>query len=222
MTKRTFLPLTDYRKFPEAAMKRRASEFYLEMRRRRSVRDFSDQPVDRNIIKDCLRTAGTAPSGANQQPWSFIVVSDLTVKRRIREAAEKIEKEFYSKEATKNWTDALKHLGTVPSKPFLGIAPYLIAIFSQRYCYSANGEKTKHYYVSESVGIATGMLITALHHAGLVTLTYTPISMRFLNKILSRPSNEKPFMILVVGYPSETAPVPAIQKKALEDISTFI
>ena len=222
MAEKTFLPLTDYCKFPEAEMKKRASELYLEMRRRRTVRNFSDQPVDRSIIEDCLRTAGTAPSGANQQPWSFIVVSDLTVKRQIREAAEKIEKVFYSKEATRKWTDALKHLGTVPSKPFLEIAPYLIVIFSQRYSYSANREKTKHYYVSESVGIATGMLITALHHAGLVTLTYTPISMRFLNKILSRPSNEKPFMILVVGYPSETALVPAIQKKALDDISVFI
>ena len=222
MAEKTFRPLTDYCKFPEAEMKKRASEFYLEMRRRRTVRNFSDQPVDRNIIEDCLRTAGTAPSGANQQPWSFIVVSELTVKRRIREAAEKIEKEFYSNEATRKWTNALKHLGTVPRKPFLEIAPYLIVIFSQRYSYSANGKKTKHYYVSASVGIATGMLITALHHAGLVTLTYTPISMRFLNKILSRPSNEKPFMILVVGYPSETALVPAIQKKALKDISLFI
>ena len=222
MAEKTFLPLTDYCKFPEAEMKRRASEFYVEMRRRRTVRNFSDQPVDRSIIEDCLRTAATAPSGANQQPWSFIVVSDLTVKRRIRDSAEKIEKEFYSKEATRKWTDALKHLGTVPSKPFLEIAPYLIVIFSQRYSYSANREKTKHYYVSESVGIATGMLITALHHAGLVALTYTPVNMRFLNKILSRPSNEKPFLILVVGYPSETALVPAIQKKALEDISVFI
>ena len=222
MAEKTFLPLTDYCKFPEAEMKKRASEFYLEMRRRRTVRNFSDQPVDRNIIEYCLRTAGTAPSGANQQPWSFIVVSELTVKRRIREAAEKIEKEFYSNEATRKWTDALKHLGTVPRKPFLEIAPYLIVIFSQRYSYSANGKKTKHYYVSASVGIATGMLITALHHAGLVTLTYTPSSMRFLNKILSRPSNEKPFIILVVGYPSETALVPAIQKKALKDISLFI
>ncbi|MBW1701524.1 MAG: nitroreductase family protein [Deltaproteobacteria bacterium] len=222
MAENTFLPLTDYCKLPESEMKRRASEFYVEMRKRHTVREFSDQPVDRNIIEDCLRTAATAPSGANQQPWSFIAVSDFTVKRRIREAAEKIEKEFYSKEITRKWRDALKHLKTGPSKPFLEIAPYLIAIFSQSYSYSANGEKTKHYYVTESVGIATGMLITALHHAGLVTLTYTPVNMRFLNKILSRPSNEKPFMILVVGYPSEAALVPAIQKKALEDISVFI
>ena len=222
MVEKKFLPLTGYCKHPEAEMKRRAFDFYAEMMRRRTVRNFSDQPVDRSIIENCLRTASSAPSGANQQPWRFIVVSDQAVKRQIREAAEKIEREFYSKEATKKWVNALEHLGTAPSKPFLENAPYLIAIFSQRYGYSANGEKAQHYYVSESVGIATGMLITALHHAGLVSLTYTPINMRFLNKILSRPSNEKPFMILVVGYPAEDALVPAIQKKSLEDIAEFV
>ena len=222
MTAKTFLPLSDYCKFPETEMKRRASEFYAEMKRRRTVREFSDQPVDRSIIEDCLRTASTAPSGANQQPWSFVVVSDFAVKRQIREAAEKIEKEFYTKAATEKWRDALKHLKTGPSKPFLDTAPYLIVIFSQLHGFSADGEKTKHYYVTESVGIATGMLITALHHAGLASLTYTPANMRFLNKILSRPLNEKPFMILVAGYPSETALVPAIQKKTLEDIAVFI
>jgi len=222
MAEKKFLSLTDYCKYPEAEMKKRALDFYAEMRRRRTVRHFSDQPVDRSIIENCLRAASTAPSGANQQPWSFIVVSDQAVKRQIREAAEKIEKEFYSKEATKKWVNALEHLGTIPSKPFLETAPYLIAIFSQLYGYSASGEKTKHYYVSESVGIATGMLITGLHHAGLVSLTYTPANMRFLNKILARPSNEKPFMILVVGYPSENALVPAIQKKSLENIAEFV
>ncbi|MCP4150810.1 MAG: nitroreductase family protein, partial [bacterium] len=159
---------------------------------------------------------------ANQQPWTFVVVSDIAVKRQIREASEKVEKDFYSKESTKKWTDALKHLGTVPSKPFLETAPYLIVIFSQRYGFSANGDKIKHYYVSESIGIATGMLITALHRAGLATLTYTPANMKFLNKILSRPPNEKPFMILVTGFPSKNALVPAIQKKALSDVSVFI
>ena len=222
MAEKKFLSLTDYCKYPEAEMKKRALDFYAEMRRRRTVRHFSDQPVDRSIIENCLRAASTAPSGANQQPWSFIVVSDQAVKRQIREAAEKIEKEFYSKEATKKWVNALEHLGTIPSKPFLETAPYLIAIFSQLYGYSASGEKTKHYYVSESVGIATGMLITGLHHAGLVSLTYTPVNMRFLNKILARQSNEKPFMILVVGYPSENALVPAIQKKSLENIAEFV
>ena len=217
-----FLPLIDYCEYPEDEMKRRASEFYKEMTRRRTVRHFSDRPVDRSIIEDCLRTASTAPSGANQQPWRYIIVSDQAVKRQIREAAEKIEKEFYSKEATKKWVNALQHLGTGPMKPFLENAPYLIAIFSQLYSYSSDGEKKKHYYVSESVGIATGILITALHHAGLASLTYTPANMRFLNKILKRPSNEKPFMILVVGYPSENALVPAVQKKSLEDIAEFV
>lgn len=222
MAEKKFLSLTDYCKYPEAEMKRRALEFYAEMMRRRTVRNFSDQPVDRSIIENCLRAAATAPSGANQQPWSFIVVYDHAVKKQIREAAEKIEEEFYSKEATKKWVNALEHLGTVPSKPFLETAPYLIAIFSQLYGYSENGEKKKHYYVSESVGIATGMLITGLHHAGLVSLTYTPSNMRFLNKILSRPLNEKPFMILVIGYPSEDALVPAIQKKSLKDFAEFV
>jgi nitroreductase len=217
-----FMSLADYCKYPEAEMKKRAFNFYAEMKRRRTVRNFSAQPVDRSIIENCLRTAGTAPSGANQQPWRFIVVSDQAVKRQIREAAEKIERGFYSKEATKKWVNALEHLGTGPMKPFLENAPYLIAIFSQLYSYSANGEKKKHYYVSESVGIATGILITALHHAGLASLTYTPANMRFLNKILKRPSNEKPFMILVVGYPSENALVPAIQKKSLEEIAEFV
>ncbi len=220
--KKKFMPLSDYCIYPEAEMKKRALDFYAEMRRRRTVRNFSDQPVDRSIIENCLRAAGTAPSGANQQPWSFIVVSDQAVKRQIREEAEKIEKEFYSKDATKKWVNALKHLGTVPTKPFLENAPYLIAIFSQPYGYSAKGKKTKHYYVTVSVGIATGMLITGLHHAGLVSLTYTPVRMRFLNKILARPSNEKAFMILVVGYPSKNALVPAIQKKALDDIAEFV
>ena len=222
MEEKQFLLLTDYCEYPEAEMKRRVSEFYGEMIRRRSVRHFSDRPVDRSIIEDCLRTASTAPSGANQQPWSFVVVSDPAVKRRIREAAENVEQAFYSKQSNKKWVEALEPLGTVPNKPFLEEAPYLIAIFSQLYGYSASGEKKKHYYVSESVGIATGILITALHHAGLVSLTYTPSRMRFLNEILSRPSNEKPFMILVVGYPSENAVVSAIQKKSLEDIAGFI
>jgi iodotyrosine deiodinase len=222
MTKNEFLPLTEYRKLPETEMQKQASEFLSRMRGRRTVRDFSEQPVDRKIIEDCLRTAATAPSGANQQPWRFVVVSDTIVKQKIRESAEKIEKNFYSKEATLKWRDTLKHLKTGPSKPFLEIAPYLIAIFSQSYSYSAKKEKKKHYYVTESVGIATGILITALHYAGLATLTYTPANMKFLNKILARPTNEKPFMILVVGYPSASALVPALQKKTLEDIAVFI
>ena len=222
MVEKKFLTLTDYQRFPEMEMKKRSSEFYTEMKRRHTVRDFSDQPVDRGIIENCLRAAATAPSGANQQPWTFVAVSDPAVKRRIRDAAEKIEKKFYSKDATRKWVNDLEHLGTGPRKPFLETAPWLIAVFSQLYGYSANGEKKKHYYVLESMGIATGMLITGLHHAGLVSLTYTPADMRFLNKILSRPSNEKPFMILVAGYPSADALVPGIPKKSLEDIAEFI
>ncbi len=222
MTEEGFQPLTGYRRFPETEMKKRASAFYSQMRRRRTVREFSDQPVDRKVIENCLRTAATAPSGANQQPWRFVVVSDTIVKQRIRKSAEKVEKDFYSKDTTLEWRDALKQLKTGPQKPFLETAPYLIAIFSQKYSYSTKGEKKKHYYVAESVGIATGMLITALHHAGLVTLTYTPANMKFLNNILTRPTNEKPFMILVVGHPSEPAIVPILQKKTLEDISVFI
>jgi nitroreductase len=156
------------------------------------------------------------------QPWSFVIVSDDTVKGKIREAAEKVEREFYESDSTQTWVKALDHLGTDQNKPFLKTAPYLIVIFSQIYSFLSDGRKKKHYYVTESVGIATGMLIAAVHHAGLASLTYTPSKMRFLNKILSRPSNEKPFMILVVGYPAEDTVVPSIRKKALEDIAIFI
>jgi nitroreductase len=222
MVEKGFLKLTDYREYSVDEMKKRSSEFYREMKRRRTIRHFSDQPVPRDVIEDCLCTASTAPSGANQQPWSFVVVSDLTFKRQIREAAEKIERNFYTGKATQNWVDDLKHLGTDYNKPFLETAPYLIVIFSQLYSFLPDGFKKKHYYVLESVGIVVGILITAIHHAGLVALTYTPSKMGFLNKILSRPSNEKPFMILVVGYPSKDAVVPPISKKSLDDIATFI
>lgn len=222
MPKKGFLPLTNYREYPVDEMKQRASEFYAEMKRRQTVRQFSDRPVPRDIIEDCLCTASTAPSGANMQPWSFVIVSDDTVKRQIREAAEKVEHEFYESDSTQTWVKALDHLGTDQNKPFLKTAPYLIVIFSQIYSFLSDGRKKKHYYVTESVGIATGMLIAAVHHAGLASLTYTPSKMRFLNKILSRPSNEKPFMILVVGYPAEDTVVPAIRKKALEDSAIFI
>lgn len=222
MTEKVFLPLSEYRRYPEEEMQRRTADFYNEMKRRRTVRDFSDTPVDRKIIETCLKTAGTAPCGANQQPWSFVVISNTAVKRQIRVEAEKVEAEFYSREATEKWRDALKDLKTGPSKPFLETAPYLIAIFCQNHSHSTDGQKIKHYYVKESVGIATGMLITALHHAGLVSLTYTPVNMSFLNTVLSRPANEKGFMILVVGYPHETTLVPDIKKKTLGDIAQFI
>ncbi len=222
MTEEKFLPLLDYRRYTESVMIERASEFYEEMRCRRTIRDFSDEPVDRRIIENCIRAAGRAPSGANQQPWKFVVVSDIATKQKIRAAAEKVELSFYHKETTEKWRDALKDLKTGPRKEFLDTAPYLIAIFAENYSTSPNGEKTKHYYVKESVGIATGILITALHRAGLASLTYTPVNMTFLNKILVRPSNEKAFMILVAGYPSDTAGIPDLKKKKLDDFVLFI
>jgi len=203
-------------------MRQRAAEFYAEMRRRRSLRDFSDRPVPREIIEDCLRAAGTAPNGANMQPWHFVVVSDPAIKRQIREAAEAEEREFYQRLASEEWLAALAPLGTDANKPFLEIAPYLIVIFGQTYGVSPEGSKVKHYYVQESVGIATGMLITALHHTGLATLTHTPSPMNFLSKILGRPENERPFLLLVFGYPAPEAQVPEISKKTLDEIATFL
>ena len=222
MSTDNFQPLSGYRQIPKDEMQKRAADFYALMRRRRTVREFSDQDVDRQVIEDCLRAAGTAPSGANQQPWQFVVVSDLSIKKQIRDAAEKVERDFYQKESTAVWRRELKKLKTTHNKPFLETAPYLIVIFSERFGYDQNGDKKKHYYVSESVGIATGVLITALHQAGLVSLTYTPASMQFLNRILSRPKNEKPFLILVVGYPSDSARVPELTKKSLKEISKYI
>lgn len=215
-----FEPL-DFRFYPEEEMEARAWAFYAEMRRRRSVRDFSDRPVPRSVIEACLRTAGSAPSGANKQPWHFVVVGDPALKRRIREAAEAEEREFYTRRAPQDWLEDLAPLGTGPEKPFLETAPYLIAIFAQVYGMDAEGRRHKHYYVSESVGIATGFLIAALHHAGLACLTHTPSPMKFLNEILERPVNERPFLLLVVGYPAEGARVPRIERKPLEAFVTW-
>lgn len=222
MPKPIFIPLRQYRKYPAAEMKKRAREFYLDIKRRRTVREFSDRPVPREIIENCLRAAGTAPSGANRQPWHFVVVTNPGIKKQIRIAAEKEEQEFYRHRAPADWLEALAPLGTDQNKPFLETAPYLIVIFSQSYEVAPGGKKLKNYYVSESVGIATGILITALHHAGLATLTHTPAPMKFLNQILNRPPNEKPFLILVVGYPAEDAKVPDIQKKLLQEIADFV
>lgn len=199
-----------------------AEAFYADVKRRRSVRDFSDRSVPREIIEDCLLAAGTAPNGANKQPWYFVVVGDPAVKRKIRKAAEQEEQAFYGERASQEWLNDLAPLGTDAHKPFLETAPYLIAIFGQSYGLDAQGKKVKHYYVSESVGIATGLLITALHHAGLVCLTHTPSPMKFLNRILHRPENERPFLLLVVGYPAQNARVPMIEKKTLAEIATFI
>lgn len=203
-------------------MLRRAAEFRQQMQRRRTVRFFSDRPAPREVIEDCLLAAGTAPSGANLQPWHFVVVSDPAIKHRIRVEAEAEEHEFYTRKAPQEWLDALAPLGTDEHKPFLETAPYLIVVFAQSYGVLPDGRKVKNYYVQESVGIATGMLITAIHNAGLVSLTHTPSPMGFLNEILGRPANEKPFLILVIGYPAEDAVVPDIGKKPLEEIATFL
>lgn len=216
-----FMPL-DYHEYPPAEMERRAAEFYAGLRRRRTVREFSGRPVPRELIEQCLRAAGTAPSGANQQPWHFVVVSNPEIKRQIREEAEAEERAFYGGKAPEEWLAALAPLGTDEHKPFLEIAPYLIVIFAQNYGLAPDGRKIKHYYVTESVGIATGMLITALHQAGLATLTHTPSPMGFLNEILNRPAHERPFLILVTGYPADGAKVPSITKKSLDEIATFV
>ena len=222
MTKPNLVPLTSYTEYPADEMRRRASDFYADIRRRRTVRDFSDRPVPREIIENCLLAAGTAPNGANMQPWHFAVVSDPEAKRQIREEAEKEEREFYSERAPQEWLDALAPLGTDPRKPFLETAPYLIAIFAQSYGVLPDGRRVKHYYATESVGIATGILITAIHQAGLVSLTHTPSPMGFLNKICGRPANERPFLLLVVGYPADDAVVPNITKKLLTEIASFL
>lgn len=216
-----FLPLSSYREYPVEEMKARAAAFYADLRRRRTVREFSQRPVPRQVIEDCLLAAGTAPNGANMQPWHFVVVSDPGLKREIRIHAEMEERAFYSARAPQEWLDALAPLGTDENKPFLEQAPYLIAVFVQRYGLLPDGRQVKHYYAMESVGIATGMLITAVHHAGLVSLTHTPSPMNFLNELLGRPENERPFLLLVVGYPAEDARVPDITKKSLEEIATF-
>jgi nitroreductase len=202
-------------------MERRAAEFYAELRRRRTVRDYANRVAPRRVIEDCLRAAGTAPNGANLQPWHFVVVSDPELKARIRAGAEAEEREFYHGRAPQEWLDALAPLGTNEHKPFLETASHLIVIFVQSYGLLPDGRKVKHYYAQESTGIATGMLITALHHAGLATLTHTPSPMGFLNQILDRPANERPFLMLVVGYPAPDALVPEITKKPLDEIATF-
>jgi len=217
-----FYSLSNYDEYPLGEMEKRSEEFYLEIKKRRTVRQFSDRPVPRMIIENCIRAAGTSPSGANMQPWSFIVVSNPEVKRQIRQEAEKAEGEFYHQKTNLRWQEDLKPLGTNEQKPFLEIAPYLIVIFAQRYGLLADGSKRSHYYVNESVGISTGILLSALHHAGLACLTYTPSKMGFLNHILSRPSNERPFLIMVVGYPDKDAVVPKIEKKSPKEIIKFV
>lgn len=222
MTRYSTIPLEQYREYPVEEMRERLNDFYEDVNRRRTVREFSDRPVPRDIIELALQAANTAPSGANLQPWHFAVVSGPETKKKIREAAEIEEQEFYDHRASEEWLAALEPLGTDEHKPFLETAPYLIAVFLQKFGELPDGRKVKHYYPSESTGLATGMLITALHRAGLATLTHTPSPMKFLNEILGRPKSERPFLLLVVGYPADDAQVPDISRKALDEYSSFI
>lgn len=216
-----FKRLTGYKFVPDQVLNERAREFLQIARRRRSVREFADTAVAPEVIQSCIQVAATAPSGANQQPWHFVAVGDPEKKREIRLAAEEEEREFYQRRAPEEWLSALAPLGTDEHKPFLETAPWLIAIFAESYQQNAEA-KTKNYYVAESVGIATGMLISALNHCGLATLTHTPSPMKFLNRILVRPQNERPYLLLVVGFPTPGCEVPDIQKKSMDEVLTFV
>ena len=211
----------DFSELSEAEMQSRARSFLERMSTRRTVRSFSDRPVPKEIIKQALATAGSAPSGANRQPWHFAVAGTNEVKRRIRIGAEEEEYEFYNRRAPKEWLDALAPFGTDEKKPFLEIAPWIITVFAKKIELDVNKKKQKNYYVTESVCIATGLLVAALHNAGLATLTHTPSPMKFLNQIFDRPVSEKPLMLVVVGYPGEKVMVPSIKRKTLEEISSF-
>ncbi|WP_410795918.1 nitroreductase family protein [Parvularcula sp. LCG005] len=202
----------------------RAEQFLMQMRRRHSVRSFSDRPVSAALIKTCIAAAATAPSGANHQPWHFCAIGSPDIKRQVRLAAEEEERAFYAGRAGAEWLDALAPLGTDANKPFLEIAPWLIVVFAQRRGGVEPGDQKKNYYINESVGIACGMLITALHQAGLASLTHTPNPMSFLNEICNRPETEKPFLLIPVGYPAAdaTVPVHALSKKPLDDILTVL
>lgn len=218
------IPLPDWREATVTDMRARAAAFFDEVRRRHSVRDFDDRPVPRDIIETCLLAAGTAPNGANHQPWHFAVIGDPVLKRRVRVEAEAEERAFYAGRAGSEWLAALAPLGTDADKGFLERAPWLIAIFGARRSRSADGVLRKNYYVPESVSIATGFLILALHHAGLATLTHTPAPMGFLNEICRRPADEKPYILLVTGHPAPGATIPAYAtvKKPLAEIASFL
>ena len=212
----------DFDEYSETKMRSRSESFFNEIVTRRTIREFSDRIVPIDIINNCIKTAASAPSGANKQPWQFVVVKDLGIKTKIRKAAEKEEKEFYGHRATKEWLEDLNQFGTDWHKPFLEIAPYLIVVFRKIYDLEDDGTQRKNYYVNESVGIASGFLLAALHHAGLATLTHTPSPMNFLGEILNRPKNEKAFLLIPVGYPAKDAEVPDISKKPFSEISTIV
>ncbi|APE02744.1 nitroreductase family protein [Alteromonas mediterranea] len=217
-------PLNDFIEYSEQSMLARSAEFLNAMQRRHSIRHFSDRPVDKAIIENCILTAGTAPSGANRQPWHFSAIHSAPVKKQIREQAEAHERGFYDGRAGQQWLDDLKPLGTDASKPYLETAPWLIAVFSQKFGETEAGDRSQNYYVHESVGIAVGMLITSLHNAGLATLTHTPKPMNFLTEVCQRPDNERAYMLIVAGYPAHDATVPnhAKQKKSLNEIASFL
>ena len=212
----------DFEEYSESKMRSRSESFLNEIITRRTIREFSDRIVPIDIINNCIKTAASAPSGANKQPWQFVIVRDSGIKTKIREAAEKEEKEFYGHRATKEWLEDLNQFGTDWHKPFLDIAPYLIVVFRKIYDLEDDGTQRKNYYVNESVGIASGFLLAALHHAGLITLTHTPSPMNFLGEILNRPKNEKAFLLIPVGYPAKDAEVPDISKKPFGEISTIV
>ncbi len=224
MQKHSASPLSDFIEYPPAEMLQRSAQFYMDIKRRHSIRQFSERLVDKAIIENCIKAAGTAPSGANHQPWHFTAIHSPKIKKQIREQTETHERGFYEGRAGEEWLGALKPLGTDANKSYLENAPWLIAIFSQKNTESADGNKQNNYYVHESVGIATGFLINALHHAGLATLTHTPKPMSFLSKICERPDNERPYMLLIVGYPAQEATVPhhATNKKSLNQIASFL
>ena len=209
------------RRFSDEEQAARGEAFFQEMDARRSVRDFSDRPVPREVVERAIATASTAPSGAHMQPWTFVAVSDPDLKRRIREAAEAEERESYGGRMSDEWLEALAPLGTDWRKPFLETAPWLVVLFAQRWGRRADGSKRKHYYVQESCGIAAGLFVAALHRAGLATLTHTPSPMRFLSEILERPAQEAPFILFPVGYPAAGARVPAIERKGLDEVAIW-
>lgn len=220
MKKWPFHPL-EFRTMPPEEMKRSSLEFYENIRRRRTVREFSERPVPAELIETAIRAAGTAPSGANMQPWHFVAVSNPELKSRMRAAAEKEERELYSHRASQEWLEVLAPLGTDENKPFMEIAPWLIAVFLKKFTIDEQGQRRKNYYTSESVGIACGFLLAALHWSGLATLTHTPSPMKFLNELLDRPLTERAYMVIVAGYPAENATVPAISKYRLDQIASF-
>ncbi len=219
------LPLSDFIAYSEQEMLNRAKANYLAVKRRHSIRKFSNKAVPKEIIEQCILAAGTAPNGANHQPWHFVAINSPDIKAQVRHEAEALEQAFYQGKAGEEWLNALKPLGTNANKPYLEEAPWLIAVFSQKRQQLEEGEQKTNYYVHESVGIATGFLLQALHHAGLGTLTHTPKPMSFLSKVCGRENdNERPYMLIVAGYPAEDATVPthALEKKPLDEIASFI